>query len=267
MIDLHCHLLPYVDDGSESIEESIEMIRMYKRSGYSGAVCTSHYYPEKYAVTREQVLESIAALQEELLRQELTFDLYPGNEIFLDVQTPKVMEENRAASLNGSRYLLLELPFLTKPNYARDLIYRLQLNGYIAVLAHCERYSYVQDDPEWLLELIKIGCLIQVNIGSISSNPGGRVFRTLETLLDSGMVHLIATDAHGSSGRSPAVETQLAAFQERMGEEWFQRIAVNNPKKVIQNQFISSGYDRIMMEKTEEPKKKKGFFQKLFGRH
>lgn len=266
MIDIHNHIIPGVDDGSVSIEDSMEMVRQYIASGYKGVICTSHHYPQRYDVTAEMVKDGIKLLEKECSNQGLAFSFFPGNEIYLDESTLSKLENNEISSLNGSRYVLIELPFLTKPHYARNLIYQLQLKGYIPILAHVERYKYVQNDVDWLLDFIKSGCLIQVNINNIDENKTSNEYITLIKLLRRNMVHFIATDAHRSTWRSPEVSKELKLFKELLGDDEFQRIVYVNPVKVVSDEFISSEYDKVIFEDKKEDKEKVGLIRRIFKR-
>ncbi|WP_425538132.1 tyrosine-protein phosphatase [Microaceticoccus formicicus] len=266
MIDIHNHIIPGVDDGSVSIEDSMEMVKQYIASGYKGVICTSHHYPQKYDVTAEMIKDGIKLLNEECKKQGLVFSFYPGNEIYLDESTLTKLDKREISSLNGSRYVLIELPFLTKPHYARSLIYQLQLKGYIPILAHVERYKYVQDDLDWLLDFIKSGCLMQVNISSISRDKNSDEYKTIMTLLKRNMVHFIATDAHRSTWRTPEVSKELEMFRKVLGADEFQRVALVNPVKVISDEFISSAYEKIIFEEEKEKNKKPGVFARIFKR-
>lgn len=264
MIDLHNHLIPGVDDGAVDLAESVQMVRQYLESGYRGAVCTSHYYPGGYETTRQLIDEGIGRLSQALLRQGLEFDLYPGNELFLDMNTLEKLNAEEVYSLNNSRFVLLELPFQTEPNYGMNMVYQLQLKGYVPILAHCERYTYVQKNTDWLLEYIRKGCLIQGNLSSLRSPEDSSTRKTLLELMDRHMIHFLCTDAHGTQLRSPAVADLFPQLKERLGEGRFQRILVDNPRKVVQNQFLSSSYDDIPVVENQEKPKKRTLFERFF---
>ena len=254
LYDIHTHIVFGVDDGSRSIEESIEMIKQYIDSGFSGIIATSHYDKGRYLATKDKVLNGVEKIKEELERQNIDFEIYPGNEIQIDTDTIKDINDGKVMRLNNSRYVLCELPFLTKPNYAENLFYEMQLNGWVPIIAHAERYSYVQEDPEYLLPFIKSGCLVQMNLSSLN-RPDSR--DVSYKLLERNMVHLLGTDAHQSKWRSPEVKEEIEKIKTIISEEKFELLLSTNPRKVIDNKKISSDYNEIRQEKKDNLKSDK----------
>jgi protein-tyrosine phosphatase len=216
MIDLHCHLVPLVDDGAQSIEESMAMIRAYRATGYTGAVCTSHYHPDRYLVTREQVEEGVILLQEACEKERIDFSLYAGHEIYATAHTPAHLREKKALSLANSRYVLLELPFDVTPTALPTMLFQLQLDGFIPIIGHLERYRYVQKHIDWADAIIKNGGLIQLNLWSLAEEAAGSgAYKAGHALLKTNRVHFLSTDAHGSSGRSPAMSPKTSGRSNR----------------------------------------------------
>lgn len=261
MIDLHCHLLPDVDDGSASLPESVDMIHQYLRAGYTGAVCTSHFHPDRYLVGATQIEEGVALLQEECQRQGLSFYLYCGHEIFATAQTPKQIQSGEALPLAGSRYVLLELPFDVAPASLSNMLFQLQLNGYIPIIGHLERYRYVQEHEGWADPLIQKGALIQLNLWSLSGDFGSASYKVAHRLMETNRVHFLSTDAHGTTGRSADVGQILDSLRKTYGTERIDQLTKTNPSKVVENRGIDPGFDQII----REAKPKKGFFRRLFS--
>lgn len=255
MYDTHCHLIFGEDDGSRSLEESIDMVKTYKDQGYEGLILTSHYDEDRYLVTADRVLAKMEILKEELRKLNIDFDLYPGNEIQINANTLDLLKEGRILSLNKSRYVLCELPFSTKPIYAREVFYQLQLEGYVPIIAHAERYDYIRHDLDWYYDFIKAGCLLQMNLSSLTSPS---LKEHSEEMLRRNMIHLVGTDAHQSEWRSPNVKKELERLKELVGSESFTKLTQINPKKIIDDEFISSAYDDLVMDK-EDKKRKKWF--------
>lgn len=252
MYDTHCHLIFGEDDGSRSIDESIEMIKIYKDMGYKGAILTSHYDEGRYLVTGDKIKEKLEILKNRLSEEDIDFELYPGNEIQINENTMNLLEKEEILRLNNSRYVLCELPFSTKPIYAKEIFYQMQLEGYIPIIAHPERYDYIKRDIGWLYDFIKTGCLLQMNLSSITS-PTTKDLS--EEMLKRNMIHLVGTDAHQSEWRSPDVREELEALKAIVGDEKFIKLTDTNPTKIIKDQYISSEYDQVI--KTSEKKKPK----------
>lgn len=253
LYDIHNHLIPNVDDGARSIEETMKMIHQYMDSGYYGAIVSSHYDKGRYIVEAEKVLRGVELIREELKNRNIDFEIYPGNEIQIDLDSIKDITNGKVLRLNNSRYVLCELPMMTRPNYAGNIFYEMQLNGWIPIIAHPERYNYVQNDPDWLLQFIKTGCLVQINLSSINKPDAKEVTKEL---LERNMVHIVGTDSHQSEWRSPKVKVELEQLKEMIGEEKFETYLSINPRKVIDNQFISANYDKIKKDENNNTKKK-----------
>lgn len=242
------------------------MIRAYRAAGYTGAVCTSHYHPDRYLVTREQVEEGVILLQEACEKERIDFSLYAGHEIYATAHTPAHLREKKALSLANSRYVLLELPFDVTPTALPTMLFQLQLDGFIPIIGHLERYRYVQKHIDWADAIIKNGGLIQLNLWSLAEEAAGSgAYKAGHALLKTNRVHFLSTDAHGSSGRSPAVGPILKALQKLYGEERIAVLTKTNPQKVIKNEFISSDYEEVKREPEKETKRT-GLFGRLFGR-
>jgi protein-tyrosine phosphatase len=256
MYDVHCHLIFGEDDGSRSIDESIEMIKIYKDLGYKGAILTSHYDEGRYLVTSEIVLEKLEILKNAIKEKNIDFELFPGNEIQIDLNTMNLLKENKILRLNNSRYILCELPFSTKPIYAKEIFYQMQLEGYIPIIAHPERYEYIRNDIEWFDDFIKTGCLLQMNLSSLTSTSLKDIS---EKMLARNMIHLVGTDAHQIDWRSPNVINELEVLNNITGKEKFEELTHVNPKKIIDNKFISSNYDNLKKLSENKITKKKRF--------
>lgn len=262
MIDVHCHLVFEVDDGSRSLEESLQMVKQFLDSGYTGAIVTPHFDSGRFVVPGEKVKAGVSLLEEALAKEGISFDLYPGNEIQLDLRTPEDLLSGRALTLGGSRYALIEWPMLTCPNYAVDLIYKCNLEGYVAVIAHPERYRYVQNHVDFLLDFLKSGCLIQMNLSSLREE--GPTKETAVELLRRNMVHLVGTDTHQSQWRSPSVHRELALLEDLVGEERFQEMTEVRPRRILEDEFLSSKYEEVLPGKEKKRPRKRGFLFKFW---
>src|SRR5437588_1952126 len=159
MIDIHSHILPGVDDGARTVEDSLEMARVALAEGTSGMICTSHS-AEWFELGPLAKMESqVADLQAALSAANLPLQLWPGMEIFLTPQTPHHLQEGRAWSLAGSRYVLVEIPYEPWPAYTEQTLFELQVGGWSPILAHPERYVAIQRDPNILFRLVERGVL------------------------------------------------------------------------------------------------------------
>lgn len=260
MIDLHTHVLYDVDDGAEDKAESWEMLRQYAQTGYTDIIITPHHDPNRYQVTADGIRDGVVLLSELAKEAGLNLNFYPGHEIQLQAQTPQMLQKGEVLTLNGSRYVLIELPFQTKPYYARELLYRIQLQGLVPIIAHPERYLYAQDDPAGFLDLVGPGCLFQMNLTSLVASP--MIEKTALWFLDRASIHLVSTDAHSAKGRSPDQRPALDKLKAHIGPEIFEVLTQSNPEKVLENRHISTQMPTSQKVDSEiKQEEKGGFFQ------
>ena len=204
MIDIHTHILPHVDDGAESWSDSLTMAQMALRSGVETLVATPHCGMPGQDVegAKELLMQQYARLQESLTQAEVPLNVCMGMEIFGTEDTARLLERGRLITLNQTRYPLIEFPFTQYARQATAILEEVLSLGYRPVVAHPERYLYVQTDPTLLNVWADMGCLLQVNRGSLL----GRFGRTAEELswamVERGFVFAVASDAH-----SPDVRT------------------------------------------------------------
>ena len=200
MIDLHLHILPGIDDGSESIEESVKMARKLAGLGFNGVFCTSHYIADSPQAADNQTKNRLREkLQAELDKAGIKLKLMPGNEIYIDPKMVDYLAKGKASCLGGElnsrkkhQHVLFELPFYAEVSYLRDIIFELKAKGLVPVLAHPERYLFIQKRKEVIFEIVKLGVKLQSNYGSIVGQYGG--------LLKNCLVSYLGTDIHRAEG-------------------------------------------------------------------
>ena len=163
MIDLHCHILPELDDGSQSLEESLAMARMAVNSGVRAMAATPHCMGER----AEEVYGTWSLLRQALEETGVPLKLYPGMEIFGTPDTARLLREGKLFTLNGSRYPLIEFAFQSSGEEETLILRSVCRAGFRPLVAHPERYTYLQHDPEIVNRWCRLGCLFQVNRGSL----------------------------------------------------------------------------------------------------
>lgn len=254
MIDFHSHIVYDVDDGSRTIEDSIEMIKEAYKSGFEGIIFTPHYMQGHYEVDTYEIAEKIENIKKAIKEKGINIDIYQGNEIYTDTSINELINEKKASTINNSKYVLFELPINTETNNLNEVIYQILSEDRIPIIAHPERYKFVQQDPNVLLELIDNGVLFQANYGSVIGQYGKESEKTLEKLLKNNFIHFLGSDVH----RSRSVYTRMEQIQEKLrkilSNEKYIEIAHTNPMKVINNEEI---------EIDEPIKIKQGFFSRF----
>src|SRR5947209_14359794 len=197
MIDTHLHILPGVDDGPETIQESLTLARTLLQEGIHSAIATPHYNDEFPQRSAAEIRERVYHLQQELDHHGIPLRLFAGHEALIKAGLPEDIQDGRLATLNGSSYLLLELWNSTWLPETERVIFELRAHGIVPIIAHPERYRAIQQDPARLAALLRQGVLAQVMAGSLTGMQGKTARRTAETLLKKGLIHCIASDAHG----------------------------------------------------------------------
>lgn len=246
MLDLHCHIIPYTDDGAKDINISIEMGRKAVKLGYTGIFATSHYIIHHNELINKEFRNNIEKLNELYKSENIDLKIYVGNEIFFTNDIVDLVKENKVCTLADSRYVLVELPLFNKivPMNVYDEFNKLQDAGFIPVLAHPERYDFVTNDIEQLVSLIESGVLLQCNIGSISGKYGKSAKKNIKNMLKRDMVHFLATDSHSVSVYDIYNKSIAKIKKIIKDEEKFEKIINENPQSVLENKEINVWYPK-----------------------
>lgn len=197
MVDIHNHLLYGIDDGSKSIEESIDVLRDLEQYGYTDIILTPHYITEsRYSNPRSDNLERLKVLKEEVKKNNIKIKLHLGNEIFMDDNIYDLLREGIISSLNDTNYLLIELPLSGEYSGYIEVFKYLMGKGYNIILAHPERYIAFQEDFNKVYELEKIGIYFQSNLDSLVGRYGPAAEDMIIRLLKENLISFLATDIH-----------------------------------------------------------------------
>lgn len=238
MIDFHSHIIPNVDDGSKSVEETFELLKEAKEAGFSGVISTSHYMEGYYETDVAERNVWIKAISENLDKKDIDLKLYLGNEIYITKNIVNLLETGKATSINNSNYVLFEFPMNTKPMDMYDIIYDMLEYKLIPILAHPERYSFVQKDPNLIYDLIEKGVLMQSNYGSIIGMYGEKAEIVVRKLLENNMVHFLGSDVHKVGSIYPRIQNSLKEIKDIIGEDKLNEICSVNPELVLENKRI-----------------------------
>lgn len=238
MIDIHSHALYECDDGSTSIEQSLEMIRTANDIGVTDIFFTPHYMEDGYKNDREVVYQKIDTLKQKLATENINVNLHCGEEVFIFPHVDEEVDE-KIICLNNSRYVLIELPLIENVNYLADVVYNLLSKGKVPIIAHPERYFIVEKDISFVENLIDKGALIQINANSLVGRYGKEAEKLAIKLLKRNMVHFVASDAHSVHGYKLLSES-MERLKELVSEDKFNEITRENQKKIILDQEIDS---------------------------
>lgn len=231
MIDLHCHVLPEVDDGAISLEVSRKMLSASRAAGFRTVLATPHLLEPltpDYAQLVHRAFEQV-----EPIAHDLGIELVQGFEVKFTPDLPTRLATGEAITLGAGRAVLVDFWLTEWPTSVSDVLFAIQVSGHQPVLAHPERYPHIQRDPRRGLQLAGRGIAMQVTIGSLVGVFGRRARRAAEELLALGAVHLVATDAHSLGSRIEAVPAGLRRLEQLVGPDQARRLLLDAPRALL----------------------------------
>ena len=231
MIDLHSHILPGLDDGARTLEESLEIARAAEEDGIAAIAATPHVRDD-YPTSPQAMEAGVRAVRDAVASAGIRVELYGGGELALEQLARLDADAIGRFALAGSDYVLVEMPYTGWPLWLDDQLFRLRTQGYVPVLAHPERNVEVQTRPERLGPLIGAGVVVQVTAGSVDGRLGRRAAETAMRLVHLGYAHLLASDAHTADVRAIGMKRAADRLGDRVVAEWLTREA---PGAVIAN--------------------------------
>ncbi|MGI6227395.1 MAG: tyrosine-protein phosphatase [Peptococcales bacterium] len=258
MLDIHCHILPGIDDGPATWEQSLEMAYLASEDGIRKIVATPHFIKGSYEPPVQEVLYLTEELNKRIKKENLDLEILPGMEVYLESDLPEMFRKGEILTLNNAKkYLLVEFPSDSIPSHSERVLYELRLQGIMPILAHADRNQVILQDPQKLFPLVESGLLTQVTTSSLEGHFGSKCQEIANLLLKHKLAHFIATDAHYNPHRMPRMKDVI------------QRIRANMPDiyeslKNYEGDFEAGRYivpeDPVPLE-TE----KKGFLARLRG--
>lgn len=216
-VDLHSHLLPGIDDGVQTLEESIKLISHFSNLGYEKLITTPHIRSDFYANTPEIINEKLLEVKQAVSQAGLSIQLEAAAEYYFDENFIDLVESKKDLLTFGDNYVLFEIGFMSEPLKLRSIIFNLVTLGYKPVLAHPERYIYYHQKLEALQDLIDRGVLLQLNINSIVGYYSKDVKKIALKLIDHQMIHFIGSDCHN--------EWHFNVMEEAFDHKMFKKIA------------------------------------------
>ena len=235
MIDLHCHLLPGIDDGAPDFETALAMARAAVADGITITACTPHIYPGLYENDGAGIRAAISGLQHLLDRQGIQLKLVAGADAHVVPELIEGLKSRRIPTLNGSRYFLFEPPHHVAPPRLEETAFSAITAGFIPVVTHPERLTWIDTHYALFERLVKAGVWMQVTAGALTGRFGGKPRYFAEKLLDQGLVHILATDAHHIERRPPLLAEARDAAAKRLGDDEAQHLVFTRPLGIINN--------------------------------
>lgn len=195
-VDMHSHLLPGIDDGVSTLEEALQIVRNLQALGYRRIITTPHVMSDAYRNTPEIINKKLDELKKYLLENDITIPVSAAAEYYLDESLFRMIETNQPLLTFGEKYLLFETNFITEPFNLKEFIFLATTKGYKLILAHPERYLYLQNNLEKVQDLLDRGVLLQMNISSLTGYYSKPVQRMAYKLIDRKMIHWMGSDCH-----------------------------------------------------------------------
>ena len=251
MIDIHCHLVHGVDDGSRTLEETLLMLEEAKKAGFTDIILTPHY-SNYFHIPANEIQEKIEEIN---TSQNTGINLYHGNEIYISTTLVEDLKTSKTVSLNNGKYVLFELPMNNNPIYIDEVIYSILDEKKIPIIAHPERYSFVQEDPNMLIDYIERGVLFQANYGSILGRYGKNAKETVKKLLTHNMIHFLGSDNHRTNTVYAEMKDSINELEKLLGKEYLNMLSTYNPERILKNENVD-------IDDPEEIKKKTWKFWK-----
>lgn len=244
MIDIHCHILPGIDDGAKDLTTSLSMLKNAEKAGITDVILTPHYIKgSAYNANNLKKWQLFNELKAEAKKQGIKVNLYLGNEIYIDThllqflasyigETSKDMYE--VSTLNSTKYVLVEFPIHAEDKTAKDTLFSLVQRGFIPVIAHPERYHYIQDDINYVDDLISMGCLLQGDYLSIVGRYGKRAEKTLKKLLMGGKIFCLASDVHKDTDSYEIADSRRKLLRVLRDDAKIKELVVDHPRQILQ---------------------------------
>ncbi|MBU2645296.1 tyrosine protein phosphatase [bacterium] len=232
MIDLHCHILPGLDDGPGTLVQSVEMARMAADDGITRIVATPHIVDDQLSM--KEVGKSVVKLNRALKHQQVPVEIIPGGE------TASALDPSISGDfvIANTRYLLLEFPHTHLPQTARETLFRIRKMGVTPIICHPERNPSIVDNPGLLLDLLDGDVLVQITAGSLTGQFGRDARQCARYLLKKGVVTVMASDGHETRDRKPVLSAGVKAAARILGQEKAMALVKTNPAAIIQGKRI-----------------------------
>lgn len=233
-IDIHSHVLPQMDDGSKSMEQSLSMLRIAESEHIGVIYVTPHNMPGKGHPSRESILKRINLLQETARQENINIVIKQGTEYYYRQEVLDLLEQEKGITLGDSECVLVEFEPMAEKMYIRNGIREILSLGYTPVVAHVERYAAMMEKGfQTLTEIKKMGALIQVNASSVTGDNGFKTKSNVKNMLKLGLVDFVGTDAHSDGKRAPYMEKCASVLYNKYAENYADALLYGNAQRLL----------------------------------
>ena len=231
--DIHCHILPGVDDGARSMEMAMEMLKKEYDQGVRLIILTPHFRNQMFEPDEKTVLTQFELVCRENEKKFPDMELYLGCELHASMDMVDMIRKRKQFCMAGTAYVLTEFSGGDSKSYIKERLYQLLSSGYKPIVAHAERYESVLGDMDFVDELVEMGVFIQVNADSILGKDGRKVKKFCRSLMKQDLLHFVDSDGHDLEERPVRMKECAAYIEKKMGEAYKDEIMFRNPLKII----------------------------------
>jgi protein-tyrosine phosphatase len=235
MIDLHSHILPGIDDGAGTLEIALDMARMAVDDGIEVMACTPHFMPGMYDNTAEDIRQRVKALNDSLFEKDINLALVTGSDAHIRPDFVAQLHNGELLTLHDSRYVLFEPPHNVMPKRLEDILFNIQVAGFVPILTHPERLKWIEQNYPVVQNLAKTGVWMQITAGSLTGRFGSRPKYWGQRMLAEGLVSILATDAHNTKSRPPLLAEAHELAKSELGMDAALHLVVTRPQSVLEN--------------------------------
>ena len=241
LIDIHCHILPGIDDGAKTIEDSIDMAKTAVADGITTIIATPHHQNGRYINGKSSIIERIKEVNDQLTQHNIPLTILPGQEpriygeLIEDYQKDEILTLN-----NGGKYVMIELPSSQVPRYTEQLLFDIQLQGLNPIIVHPERNAQIMEQPDILYNFVKKGALTQVTASSVTGHFGKKIQKFSNQLIEANLTHFIASDAHNVNGRTFRLSEAYDLIENQYGVDMIY-FFTENAQYLVDRQMVDRG--------------------------
>lgn len=236
--DIHCHILPHVDDGSKSTDMSRDMLRIAYKNGIRHIVLTPHYMIGRFEGESQDIYQEYRLFLEKIQDDFPDMEFFFGREIFFGEDIIELLDEKVTSTINDTDYALIEFHPSAGADYIAQSLYKVENAGYTPILAHIERYPDLLKNVKMIEQIVESGAYVQVNASSVAGKLGMGVKHQLIKLMKKGLVHFVATDAHSNRSRGPYLDECVKYITKKLGEDYVEELLIENPRKMLNNEYL-----------------------------
>ena len=234
--DIHCHIIPGVDDGAKDMRTALELLRMEYEDGVRTIIVTPHFRRGMFETSRETISKQFFMLKKEASQLYPDMSIYQGCEFHANMDMVELLEEKKWGTMAGTEYVLTEFSEAHNLVYIRERCYALLCNGYTPIIAHAERYSALYKKYDEIEKLVDMGAMIQMNASSIIGADGFGMKGFCKNIMKKDLLHFVGSDAHNLKDRKPCIGKCTAYMEKVMGKEYTEKILSDNPSLLIEEQ-------------------------------